>query len=441
MRPLSRRAALLLPAALGGCSIFDSWFGAEKPPLPGERLPVLAARRGLEVDAGNRTVTLPLSVANSDWMQPGRIATHDAGHLAVREGAALSEAWRESIGEGGGYRRKITAQPIISDGRVFTMDSDAVITAFDTKTGGRVWRVVTQDKEDRSTNVGGGISTDGHAIFAATGRGDAVALDAATGKLIWRKSLATAARGAPTFADDKLFIPTLDDTLVALSATDGGKLWSHQASTADTAVLGEPAPAYADGIVVAGFGSGDLIALRAASGSVAWADSLASASGRNSLIDLSSVRGLPVIRDGAVFAGSLGGLLISLDLRTGRRLWEREVATDQTPSIVGDWVFIVSAEQQIAAIGRTDGAVAWLTQLPQFGDEKKRTDPFRWLGPLAVGNRLIVAGTNETALAIDPFTGKILGEQKLRGPASVSPSVADGTVFFVTDDGTLAAFR
>jgi outer membrane protein assembly factor BamB len=321
------------------------------------------------------------------------------------------------------------------------MDSDARVTAFNAKTGARVWRAETEAEDDRSTNVGGGLSTDGHTLFATTGRGEAVAFEAASGKVVWRKSLTTAARGAATFADGKLFVPTLDDTVVALSAADGSRLWSHQATTTDTAVLGEPAPAYADGLVVAGFGSGDLIALRAASGTVAWADSLASANGRNSLIDLSSVRGLPVIHEGAVFAGSLGGLLLSLDLRTGRRLWQREVATDQTPCVVGDWVFIVSAEQQIAALSRSDGAVTWLTQLPRFADEEKRTDPLRWLGPIAVGDRLIVAGTNESALSVNPYNGKILGEQKLRGAASVAPSFADGTLFIITDDGTIAAFR
>ena len=80
-----------------------------------------------------------------------------------------------------------------------------------------------------------------------------------------------------------VFFATLDNQLQALATDDGRRLWGYQAAAAETPVLGLPAPAYADGLVVAGFGSGELVALRAATGSVAWSDSLAAARGRNSL--------------------------------------------------------------------------------------------------------------------------------------------------------------
>ncbi len=55
------------------------------------------------------------------------------------------------------------------------------------------------------------------------------------------------------------------------------------------------------------------------------------------------------------------------------------------------------------------------------------------------GDRLIVAGSTKSALALSPYTGKILGEQPLSAAASLAPTVAEATVFLVTDDGTLLA--
>jgi outer membrane protein assembly factor BamB len=104
-------------------------------------------------------------------------------------------------------------------------------------------------------------------------------------------------------------------------------------------------------------------------------------------------------------------------------------------------MFMISTDQQLAAISLDDGGVAWVTQLPRFDDPEKRRDPLRWLGPLAVGDRLVLAGTNKTALAINPYNGKIIGSQELRGAASVAPAMADGTLYLVTDDATLTAFR
>ena len=436
-RRLPRRAALLAPIALGGCGLWDKWFGEEKTPLPGTRVALTNPRRGLEVDAKGSHVMLPPPVANANWPQAGGNPSHAMGHLQVRD--TLDTAWRSGIGEGGGFRRKITAQPVVADGRVFTMDSDAVVTAYDAAKGGRIWRLDTQAKGDRSTNVGGGIAVDGDTLYAGTGRAEVLAMETATGTIRWRKTLSAPVRAAPTIADGRLFVLTLNNQLQALATDDGRRLWGYQASMPDTSVLGLPAPAYADGLVVAGFGSGDLVALRATSGSVAWSDSLASARGRNSVADLSAVSGLPVVVDGRVYAGGLGGLLLSLDLRSGRRLWERDVATGDTPWVAGDWLFLLSTAGQLAAIARTDGHVAWVTQMPPFEDAEKQKDPIHWIGPVLAGDRLILGSSNRLLMAVSPYTGDILGQQKLSDAVAVSPSVAGGTIFVITDDATLVA--
>jgi outer membrane protein assembly factor BamB len=437
----TRRAALLLSlTALSGCSFFDNWFGSDKPPIPGKRLPVLAVRHGLDILPGAKPrVSLPTPAVNADWALAGGVPSHDMGHPGLPPSIAVR--WSSDIGAGGDYRRKITAQPVILAGRVFTMDSDAVVSAYDVATGNRAWRLDTQADDDETTNVGGGIGADGTTVYAATGRADLVALDTATGKLSWRVKLPNAARSAPTIVGGSLFVLTIDDQLIALSTKDGKTLWSYQAGASDTTVLGLPAPAVADGLVVAGFGSGELIAFRAAGGTVAWSDSIAAANGRNSLTDLSTIRGRPVIKDGRVYAIGLGGLLVAMDLRTGRRLWEREIASEESPVIAGDWIFLMSTDSQVAALSRADGTVVWVTQLDQYENMEKHRDPIHWIGPVLAGDRLVVCGSDESALALSPYTGAILGKQSLSAVPSLAPVVAGGTLYMVTDDATLSAFR
>ena len=176
------RVALLLPV-LGGCSLFDDWLGTEKVPLPGTRVAVLSANSELKASPGAQRVTLPPPAAVADWPQAGGTPTHDMEHPALRDTA--ERAWSSSIGTGGGYRRKITSQPVVAGGRVFTLDSDAVVASFDAVSGATLWSTATKGDEDRSTNIGGGVAFDDGTVYVATGRADVMALAEADGKVKW----------------------------------------------------------------------------------------------------------------------------------------------------------------------------------------------------------------------------------------------------------------
>jgi outer membrane protein assembly factor BamB len=82
---IARRTALLAPLALGGCSLWDDWFGTRKVALPGKREPVRVGQHGLSVDEGVPKVTLPPEVTNAAWPQAGGNPTHFMGHLAAGE--------------------------------------------------------------------------------------------------------------------------------------------------------------------------------------------------------------------------------------------------------------------------------------------------------------------------------------------------------------------
>ena len=437
---MTTRRTLLLGAAglLPACSTIDDLVSNRAPPLPGTRLPVLAPTPPIEADAGlaTRAVTLPPPTPFAEWPQIGGSAAHGPGHVAL--GGDLREAWRASVGGGGlfGGSGRITSGPVIAGGTVFAVDSAGTVSAHSLDRGARLWSFSTQPEDESSGALGGGCAVDGGVCYVATGMAEVLALDAATGTLRWRVRIGAPTRGAPAVAGGRVFAVTVDSRLVALSADDGRQLWVHRASPAVAIPLGLPAPAVADDIVVAGFASGELVALRAAEGRLLWTETV-SGIARGTIADIGGIRGAPAIREGIVHVAGLSALTIAVDLRSGRRLWEREVGSGSSPAVAGDWAFLIGEPGRVFCVERLTGRVRWVQDFAE-GLEGRRA-PIR-AAPLVAGGRVVVPGNDSRALLLDPADGSVAATLRLPGSVLQPMAVADGRLVMLTEDGTLVAY-
>ncbi|MCK8784748.1 PQQ-binding-like beta-propeller repeat protein [Roseomonas sp. NAR14] len=441
---IARRAALLGGATglLGGCELFDSVFGSSKTPLPGDRQAVLTGGRGISIDAAaaRAPFSLPPPEARQDWPQAGGGPGHAGGHPAL--GPISGIAWRTDIGTGSAYRRRLTAPPIVAAGTVFAMDTYGVISALDAGNGARRWRVDTRPDEDDDGALGGGLAWDSGVLYAVTGMAEAMAMDPADGRVRWRVPLGAPARGAPTVAGGRLYVPTVDGKLHSLSVTDGQRGWGHESLTVPIAPLGLPAPAVEGDTVVAGFPSGELIGLRVADGRVSWSEAL-SLRGRESIAEVPGIRAWPVADRGRAYAIGEGGLTIAIDIRSGRRLWERELGGTEPVWVAGDWVFAIGRDAQLAAFARDDGGVRWITQLRAFEDVERKRDPIAWSGPVLAGGRLILTNARGDIAQVNPQDGTLLeGDTRtVPGGALLPGAVAGDTLYLVTENGAVVALR
>ena len=443
---MSTRRALLRSGAawgtaalLAGCGLFDD---DNKPILPGHREAVIPEEPGLELDPAlaDLPVTVPVGESFPDWPQPGRTPEHLLGSFAwAGSGGNDKPVWQNRIGTGQVFRHRLTAPPIVADGRIYTMDADAVVDAFDLRTGKRLWHLPTRRRKSTSSNVGGGIAWSEGRIYAATGLAELLAIDAASGKIIWRVSTGTPVHSTPTVADGRIYYSTIDDRLVAAAVADGKPAWSYAATASFNALLGQPAPGFADGVVLAGFPSGELAAVHAADGSVVWTDTLGGTAGVSPL-EFASILAEPVISGETAYAMSVGGLLTATDMRTGRRVWERPIAGAFTPVISGDWMFVVTSSATVACLQLSSGHVRWTGVLPRFHSPNSKKQPITWAGPLLAGGRLVLLSNYGSMTLLDVADGSIVGERKLRAPASQVPIAVDGTLLVLTDDGWLSAY-
>jgi outer membrane protein assembly factor BamB len=434
--------ALVAALALGlsGCGVFKK--SAPKSQTVGERIPVLnfETRATAEPELADMAVVLPAPEANAEWSQPGGSASKANGHLALPETLAI--AWTASIGSGSTGTRRLNAAPVVSGGRVFTMDTAGEVRAFDARSGGLQWQVkISLPKRNANAAFGGGVSASAGRVFATTGYGIAAALDAATGKELWRVDIGQPLRGAPSVAGNRIYALTIDNQLFALNAETGETAWNVSGTVEVAGLLGAAAPAVAQDTVVVGFSSGELNALRAENGRTVWADALARTGRSTAMAALSDIDASPVIDRGRVYAIGHGGRMATLELATGQRVWERNFAGTSTPWVAGEFVYVVSQEGEVICMTRRDGKIRWVRALDRYKNPKKKSDPIQWEGPVLAGDRLFVAGSRQQMVVVSPYSGEVMTTIKLGAPAFLPPIVADNSLYLITDDGKLTAWR
>jgi outer membrane protein assembly factor BamB len=172
-----------------------------------------------------------------------------------------------------------------------------------------------------------------------------------------------------------------------------------------------------------------------------WEESLSAARRTELISTLADIRGRPVIDRNRVIAMSHGGQMVSIDLRTGRRIWSREIGGLESPWVAGNYIFALTNQAEVICIDRETGRAYWVQVLPRFEDPDDLEEPIVWTGPILASDRLIVAGSNGEAMAISPYSGKILGIIDMPDRVSVPPVVANGRVFFLADDAELIAYQ
>lgn len=438
-------AVILAALMLSGCDTVTEWFESEaKPVTTGERISVLAFDSQLDPDPqlADTPVVLPKPWQNTDWPQAGGYPSHAMHHLAL--GTGLHRAWSSDLGSSADDEQKILAQPVVAEGRVFSMDAESRVSAFEAASGNRLWRVDLTPRYEEGGAIGGGLAFHAGRLFVSTAYGDVLALEPQTGRAFWHTALKLPIRGAPTVDGGRVFVITYDNQLHALDTARGEVLWTHTGVVEQAGFLGGASPAVEGNSVVVPYSSGEVLALRADTGVVAWGEQLIRAGSRISQAGaLNDINARPVIDRGQVYAVSQSGRFIAVNLRTGERIWERVIPSIQTPWVAGDFIYVVTIDAEVLCLSRRDGKVKWIRQLRRYKDPEAKVNKgiITWYGPVLAGDRLLLASTDERIVSLSPYTGDLIGEVELSDAASVAPVVADGAVYVVTDDARLTAFR
>ena len=388
-----------------------------------------------------RPISLGNQQTNADWTHSIGTEKYRVSHPALRGTPQL--AWSTNIGAGDSRKQRITADPVVSGGRVFTLDAGAQVAATSTS-GALLWtRDLTPASDRQGESSGGGLAIEGDTLYVSVGFGVLAALDASSGAVRWTQKLEATGTGTPTVSGDLIYLTAGDDTGWAVRKSDGRVEWQTGASTSRHNVLGAPAPAVTSQFAIFAFGSGEVQGVFRQGGVGRWSASVVGRRPGRARSLISDVTSAPVVSGNTVFVGNHSGRLAALDAESGNRLWTAREGAIGAVWPAGGSVFAVTDLNELVRLDAATGERIWGIPLPNFVKDKpkKQSKIFAHYGPIIAGGRVIIASDDGLIRSYNPTDGSLLGSTEIPGGATTSPVVAGGTLYLVSTKGQLHAFR
>lgn len=442
-------AVLLLGTALAGCEreviLEGERFDVRAPleasvPVEGQPAPVAAA---LAPANESRAISLPGQSANAEWSHRGGSARHAGAHGSLS--AAPQLMWSASIGAGNSKRNRVTAAPVVSGGRVFAVDAHALVSAFGLN-GGLAWQadLTAQYDQNASEVSGGGLAASGGKVYVTTAYGELAALDAGSGKILWRQRFDAPVIGAPTVEGGTVYAVGRDGTALAVDSANGKIIWQISGTRAASGMAATGSPSVADGKVIFPFASGEVVALDTGEGTRQWQAAVAGQRvGRAYAAGMADLTGDPVVAGGVVYIGSAAGRTAAFDAATGQRLWTVGEGALNPPLVAGGSVFVVSDEAKLVRLDASTGAVIWSVDLPYYTADKpkKHKAITASYGPVLAGGRVAVVSSDGGIRLFSAADGSMAGSGEIPSGAATPAALAGGLMFVVGNNGQLMAFR
>ena len=451
---------LALSLTLSACGTLDYFSDSTEEKLEGDRLSITDFEKSLQSnsqtkfgmddgEAKSNVITLSDVVGGTDaamqldapwtnkfWPQVGGYPTHAMKNLSFTNDEP-KRVWSSSIGAGGTKRMPLTSAPIMADDKVFTMNNDAEIVTFDANNGKKLWeRDILKPSEDEVV-IGGGLAFSGGQLFATNGFNEVIALDPKNGSILWRADTKTPIRAAPSAMPGRVIVTTMANETIALNSKTGERLWSHRGLSSDAGLLGASTPALTRDAVITAYSSGEIYALQIDTGLELWSTNLSSLSRVSGQSSISDIQALPVVADGVVYAASSKNRMHAIDIRTGQTKWQVALGTKTTPWISGNRLFVVDAQGTLVSLDNESGNALWQTDLEQFDGDNR----IRWVGPILTNNQLLIIGSHGEAQAYNPKDGSLLNTWDIDDDVMLAPALAQETLYLLSDNGRLRAYR
>ena len=301
--------------------------------------------------------------------------------------------------------------------------SDGTVVAIDAASGRELWRASV------GAPVSAGVGSDGRLTAVVTSGNEVVAL--ADAKVLWRQKLDAQSYTPPLVAGGRVFVLAADRSVSAFDGQNGGKLWTQQ-RPGEPLVLRQAGVILAVGDTLVAGQAGRLAGLNPQNGSIRWEAPIASPRGTNDIERLVDLVGSVSRAGDVVCARAFQASMGCVNAARGTVVWTKPANGVEGVHGNDQHVFGTERDGKVLAWRRDNGERAWVSDRLQY----------RGLtAPLAVGRSVVVGDSTGLVHMLSREDGSLLNRMTTDGsPIAAAPVLAGNTLVVVTRNGAVYGF-
>jgi len=338
----------------------------------------------------------------------------------------IGKVWSTSIGDGMG-KQGLSMAPRYSSGTFFAADHKGRLMSVDAETGRSNWELKTEQA------FSGGPGVDEDQLYMGTIDGRVIAYDRNGGTELWNAQVSSEVLAPPASADGFVVVRCIDGRVFGLDAVNGRRIWIYDHSVPLLTLRGNADLLVRAGVVFVGYDDGSVVSLKLEDGSVVWTQTIVSPEGRTELERLADVGQQMVIVASDLIVSSYKNRVVSLAADSGRLLWFKEISSATGVQVDRTNLAVSEASGDLWMLDRRNGATIWkLDRMSNRGLTR----------PAFYGNYVVVGDMEGYLHWIDTDIGTFVARERVgKKGFAASPFTVGTTLFVLTSDGKLTAFR
>lgn len=338
---------------------------------------------------------------------------------------SVQKVWENGISMGAHASDYLKLTPALANGKIFIVSPNGNVKAI-ANSGKTLWEV------NAKTELSSGLGANSTMLFVGTKDGRVLALQQQNGRLAWQAPVISYVLATPAANDEAVIVRTESGYVNALQAATGKLLWSREHQEPALILHGSSSPKIVGNMALCGFANGEVVAFNLASGNVIWQQQIAARTGSGFLVEsMVDIIADPVVVDNVVYAVPHKGNIAALNVKTGRIIWQKPLASDVGLTVAGDNIYVVDSNNRVLALSKSNG------------DEEWHQDAFanRSLSAPAVLGDLVVVGDVEGYVHwLSAANGRMAARTKMNGSIVVQPIPYDGALYVFSTKGSLVKF-